>query len=683
MEKLFGRTYETIGSTGSDFIIKTKGQVKIQWGGKFIDIVKDGKLNVDANVVKSVKTKSDISTSNGIYKVDEDNSIYIVIDGEIINLKGEVDGTYVAFIGKQDATPEQKYNALTNIGLIYESEEEAISSGLTKGLIYIENTHKLYTVIDSTLAEYFLDLPNPYPKQLIVEKKTQASDGAVVVKGYGKINSFAAQDTYLYQDGDSSILEGKEITLIAGNSKIIEATDSSLTINKSSTFTENTLSNMFKSIGGSNSYGFRLYMSGKESTLEVDNIIWRNKPIDESGYIYPTRWLQKESVIKNLEEIEAPENDDSDSRWRITTLQPNSYEIGNLLCTYVTISYTDSEENDIVEDIQLAFNVENVEDSVLTTAVQVVSGSTEASEVFKLSIPNYLSGKKLFFVASGNPITRITNNNIDLLNIGNLDEERDINNVKTRIGSIQDLNFTREGHNIGTLAEENIGIYSDNLITVGAKQIKSDLYAPTFKASPNGEFPKYDTGFDIPVDDDSKTIVTSEWVNDKTDKRLEEYVRKDQIISLIESYIQPVDGTDSNPAVLLSGTVRRATNASTEWYFIGSKKDKITNVEVTVEGGLMTVYLAPASGKTIFITSVSAVIGDTGQFNGNFSAINSGGRSTGGHWCNAIQDPNNLGMIRIREYHQANSNNDSWSTDNWNPSNGPISVSLTAFGYIK
>ena len=233
------------------------------------------------------------------------------------------------------------------------------------------------------------------------------------------------------------------------------------------------------------------------------------------------------------------------------------------------------------------------------------------------------------------------------------------------------------------MAEGNIGIYSDNLITVGAKQIKSDLYAPTFKASPSGEFPKYDTGFDIPVDDDSKTIVTSEWVNDKTDKRLEEYVRKDQIISLIESYIQPVDGTDSNPAVLLSGTVRRATNASTEWFFIGSKKDKITNVEVTVEGGLMTVYLAPASGKTIFITSVSAVIGDTGQFNGNFSAINFGGRSTGGHWCNAIQDPNNLGMIRIREYHQANSNNDSWSTDNWNPSNGPISVSLTAFGYIK
>lgn len=682
MEKLFGRVYESIGSTGSDFIIKTKGQVKIQWGNKFIDIVKNGKINVDASVIKSVETKSDINTSNGIYKVNEDNSIYVVVDGEIINLKGEADGTYVAFVGKQDATPEQKYNALTNIGLIYESEEEAVSAGLTRGLVYIESAHKLYTVIDSTLVEYSFDLLNPYPKQLVVEKKTQTSDGAIVVRGYDKINSFAVQDTYLYQCGNSSVLEGKEITLIAGNSKVIGATNSSLTMNKSSMFKEDILSNMVKSIGGSDSYGFRLYMSGGESTLEVDNVIWRNKPIDESEYTYPVRWLQKESVIKNLEEIEAPEGDDSDSKWKIITLQPNSYEVGNLLCTYVTVSYVDSEENDITENIQLALNIEDMEDSALITTIRVVSGSTEASEVFESSIPNYLSGKKLFFVASGNPITRIVNNNIDLLNVNSLDEEQNINNIKTRIGSIQDLNFTKEGFNIGTLAEGNIGIYSDNLVTVGAKQINSSIYAPIFKASPNGEFPKYDSGFNIPVDDDSKTVVTSEWVNDKTDKRLEEYVRKDQLISLIESYIQPVDGTRSNPVTLVAGTIRRATNSTTNWYFFGGKKARITDVQVTVKDGLMTITLVPASGSTINVLAVSAVIGDTGEFNGDFSITSRGGRSAGAHWCNAIPDPNTSGVIRVREYHQANENNDSWVTVSWNYSNGPISLSFAAFGYI-
>ena len=41
---MFGKTYNTIGSTDSNFLIKTKGDLKVQWGGKFIDIIKNGKL---------------------------------------------------------------------------------------------------------------------------------------------------------------------------------------------------------------------------------------------------------------------------------------------------------------------------------------------------------------------------------------------------------------------------------------------------------------------------------------------------------------------------------------------------------------------------------------------------------------------------------------------------------------
>ena len=47
---LFGSTYNNAGSSSADFLIKTKGKVKIQYGSKFIDLIKDGKINVNFEV---------------------------------------------------------------------------------------------------------------------------------------------------------------------------------------------------------------------------------------------------------------------------------------------------------------------------------------------------------------------------------------------------------------------------------------------------------------------------------------------------------------------------------------------------------------------------------------------------------------------------------------------------------
>ena len=40
---LFGNYYSSAGSSSSDYLIKTRGKVKIQIGNKFIDLLKDGK----------------------------------------------------------------------------------------------------------------------------------------------------------------------------------------------------------------------------------------------------------------------------------------------------------------------------------------------------------------------------------------------------------------------------------------------------------------------------------------------------------------------------------------------------------------------------------------------------------------------------------------------------------------
>lgn len=41
---LFGKIFSSVGSSDSNFLIKTKGDVKIQWGNKFIDLIKNGKI---------------------------------------------------------------------------------------------------------------------------------------------------------------------------------------------------------------------------------------------------------------------------------------------------------------------------------------------------------------------------------------------------------------------------------------------------------------------------------------------------------------------------------------------------------------------------------------------------------------------------------------------------------------
>lgn len=43
-ENLFGRVYESVGSSSSDLLLKTKGQVKIKWGNKYIDLLNNGQI---------------------------------------------------------------------------------------------------------------------------------------------------------------------------------------------------------------------------------------------------------------------------------------------------------------------------------------------------------------------------------------------------------------------------------------------------------------------------------------------------------------------------------------------------------------------------------------------------------------------------------------------------------------
>lgn len=311
-DKLFGRTYSTVGNSDSDFIIKTRGQVKVQWGKKFIDIIKDGKLNVDVSFIGSVDSYNDIGSKDGLYYVKEDGSIYLVVNGNKINILGDVDGTYVSFASKQDTADEQKGQASKNLGIRYSSKDEATEYGVTNGIVFLEDANRWYIAEDGVFTLYPSELESPYKKQLIISKEDN-SIGALVISGQGNGNALifnAGSDTLsIYKDFDNySINSSSPIITTVGTTSTAELGLDGLSLSKS------LFCDSIESSSASDSTGFKLYMLDGKSILSIDQLMVR-----ESSDIVDITYEELVTLMDST-------NLSTATRYRITDFQ-NEWEL--------------------------------------------------------------------------------------------------------------------------------------------------------------------------------------------------------------------------------------------------------------------------------------------------------------------------------------------------------------------
>lgn len=311
-DKLFGRTYSTVGNSDSDFIIKTRGQVKVQWGKKFIDIIKDGKLNVDVSFIGSVDSYNDIGSKDGLYYVKENGSIYLVVNGNKINILGDVDGTYVSFASKQNTADEQKGQASKNLGIRYSSKDEATEYGVTNGIVFLEDVNRWYIVEDGVFTLYPSELESPYKKQLIISKEDN-SIGALVISGQGNGNALifnAGSDTLsIYKDFDNySVDSSSPIITTVGTTSTAELGLDGLSLSKS------LFCDSIESSSASDSTGFKLYMLDGKSILLVDQLMVR-----ESSDIVDITYEELVTLIDSTSLSTA-------TRYRITDFQ-NEWEL--------------------------------------------------------------------------------------------------------------------------------------------------------------------------------------------------------------------------------------------------------------------------------------------------------------------------------------------------------------------
>lgn len=525
-------TGNSIGSSQANLTLKTAGKIKIQIGRKFIDLIKDGKINADSEFIFN----GPVGSKDGIYV--SGNSVYLKVGNNTINLLGEVGTTYVSFLAEQETTPEQKYQALQNIGFVYPNLAEASSDAPVNGIIYAEQEQKFYIVKDGILTEFSMSISNPYNKQFVIAKSDSSTEyGALIIQGQGVNNSLMFDTLKIYSQSDKSYIDSSdslffkvnEATLIeCRNNKIISSVP--------------LLSSVFQSEVSTADSGFKLYIEKDTSFLEVDNITVRNQ-FDAS--VAPTYWYGNNNIIKSIEILDSitKETDETtnettivypDIHCKLTLNYKNNYKINDLLYVYaifpqdggyyfkqipliVCEEYTppetdepiqDEENNDVNKDEIIEGEVMEEESTTTekddpddpdddlpeydTTSVLYIYIPKDIVKEYNIDTKTLtkLKGQVLFLIGSDSKqtILRRSSKNLDLIEASNFEEEADVKSVQSRFGDLTELDLK----------------LSDDTSIKGSGIFSKQGY---FKEA------GYTSDYKLPIDDNSSRFASTEWVN--------------------------------------------------------------------------------------------------------------------------------------------------------------------------
>lgn len=244
MAQLFGKNYQEAGKSSSPLLLRSNGEIKLQWGNKFIDLIKNGKIASESKEFIQTIDSSDNIQDNGVYLVTSDNSIWINVEGTKVQVS-ENENSYVSFLAKQELTAEQKDVALTNIGFYYDTLDQINESQIQAGIVYVKDTNKLYLINDGVTTEYQVvsSLPDAGEfKELTVGDISISKDNISATSLTLEIN----KQTYVQLQNSNIICDATIIT------------------------------NAIKSTNYSQDSGYAIYEKNSAFVLDIDSINWRN-----------------------------------------------------------------------------------------------------------------------------------------------------------------------------------------------------------------------------------------------------------------------------------------------------------------------------------------------------------------------------------------------------------------------
>lgn len=271
MEKFFGRTYETVGNVSGDLLLKTRGGVKVQIGSSFIDLVKNGKINVDIDIIKEASSKDNI-IDNGLYLIKD--VLYVKYQDIILPLSSNTGENQVSYLPQLNITQEQKIQAQKNIGIYYDTLEEA-QQNVNNGYFYIKE-RGIYVINNQTLDQV---LTLNYLNSNEINLSSAQFNNLHVGKAFLQENQLSLNSDF---------------ELFLKSQKLLNISNSSFTIYNS------LLSSSIKDINGI----FQLYVDSTsgESYLKVDHIICSDNSKDYQANLCNTQYYinNGNNVIKYI-----------------------------------------------------------------------------------------------------------------------------------------------------------------------------------------------------------------------------------------------------------------------------------------------------------------------------------------------------------------------------------------------
>lgn len=335
MAQLFGKNYQEAGSSSSPLLLRSNGEIKLQWGNKFIDLVKNGKINSEAkDYIFTVDTSDEIK-ANGIYLVTEDSSIWINVEGTKTRLS-DTNTTYVSFLTEQKITPEQKQQALTNLGLIYENIDALNKANLITGLAYVVETNKLYLIQNRVVSEYQVTSTLPTS---------------------GKFDDLAISNLTI----KNNTINSGQLILAINDIPYLQLNDNILC---SVPFLVDKLQSVNYNY---NKSGFALYQDNGKSVLDIDSLNWRNieseLPKNQKTYITYTI-LGDFNIVTEVTDVSS----ETESLYKLQLKYPNNIP-PNL-------------PNYILAELETTYNI-----FLLTTKVQVQDDISYNQIVLDKNIP--------------------------------------------------------------------------------------------------------------------------------------------------------------------------------------------------------------------------------------------------------------------------------------------------------